>query len=354
MGGVYYAYPVTHTILDKAPEGYKPFYISHYGRHGSRWLTSDERYLWVIRHFEEPKNLTPLGKNVRKRLAKIWKNAKGNGGRLTPLGGRQHREIARRMYRNFPQVFTSESRVTACSSIADRCRTSMLNFLDELQKVAGLPPIEPITREEDMAWIAYTSPEQEALENRTNVPLRISPNRFVQALFIDPSKVENPEKLLKEMHYIASDMQDVELKVSLYDIFTPEEFQAIYEWNNERMTIANGNNPQNEGIPARSAVSLWQRIEADADAAIARGGVGADLRFGHDTSLYRLLTLMQVDTSHMPMDELLPMAANLQLIFYRNAQGHVLLQLLHNEHSLGFRSWNELKQQVRQHILRLL
>ena len=36
QGGIYYAYPVTKTELAEAPAGYEPFYISHYGRHGSR------------------------------------------------------------------------------------------------------------------------------------------------------------------------------------------------------------------------------------------------------------------------------------------------------------------------------
>ena len=116
------------------------------------------------------------------------------------------------------------------------------------------------------------------------------------------------------------------------------------------MTLCNGDVILNEGIPARSAISLWQQIETEADAAIARGGVGADLRFGHDTNLYRLLTLMQVDTKGMPMDELLPMAANLQMIFYRNAQGDVMVQLLHNERSIGFKKWKDLKQQVNERI----
>ena len=39
LGGVYYAYPVTKTELAEAPQGYEPFYISHYGRGG----TSDLR-----------------------------------------------------------------------------------------------------------------------------------------------------------------------------------------------------------------------------------------------------------------------------------------------------------------------
>lgn len=350
MGGVYYAYPVIETSLAEAPEGYEPFYISHYGRHGSRWLTNDNRYIWVNQHFEDQKNLTKLGKDVRKRMAKIWKNAKGNGGLLTALGGRQHRGIAKRMYQNFPQLFTADAHLTARSSVVPRCKTSMENFVTELKTQNPSIRLEPITREEDMVWIAYTSPEEKALEGRTNVPLIISPDRFIKALFKDPSKVEDPAKLLMELHTIASDMQDVELDVSLYDLFTQEEMQAVYAKNNKSMTIVHGDVIENEGIPARCAISLWQHMEADAEAAIARDGVGADLRFGHDSNLFRLMTLMGLDIHGKPMDELLPMAANLQMIFYRNAKGEVLVQLLHNERSMGFMTWKELKQQVNERI----
>ncbi len=350
MGGVYYAYPMTETVLESAPEGYKPFYISHYGRHGSRWLTNDNRYIWVNKHFEDQKNLTKLGLDVRKRLDKIWKNAKGHGGQLTKLGGRQHRGIAKRMYQNFPQLFTAEAHLTAHSSTVSRCKTSMEIFVAELKSQSPSIQLDPITREEDMAWIAYTSPEQKALESRTLVPLRISPDRFVKALFKDPSKVKDPTKLLTELHTIASDMQDVELDVSLYDFFTPEEMQAVYAKNNESMTIIHGDVIENEGIPARCAISLWQKIEADAETAIAHGGMGADLRFGHDSNLFRLMTLMGLDIQGKPMDDLLPMAANLQIVFYRNTQGKVLVQLLRNERSMGFMTWKELKQQVNDRI----
>ena len=352
LGGVYYAYPVTETILATAPEGYEPFYISHYGRHGSRWLPNDERYIWVNKQFADKKKLTPFGKNVRKRLAKIWKNAKGHGGLLTPLGGRQHRAIARRMYQNFPQLFTDEAHLTAHSSTVNRCKTSMEHFVSELKTLNPSIIIDPVTREEDMAWIAYKSQEQSDFEHSLSWPLKISTDRFINALFTDASHLSKAdrEKLLSELHTIASDMQDVELNVSLYDIFTEEELMAVYDLNNRRMTLHNGDEIMNEGIPARSAISLWRRIEADIDGAIARGSKGADLRFGHDTNLFRLLTLMQIDTKGKPMDEILPMAANLQMIFYRNAQGDVIVQLLHNERSIGFRNWNDLKQQVNERI----
>ena len=352
MGGVYYAYPVTETTLAAAPEGYEPFYISHYGRHGSRWLPNDKRYTWVIRQFGDKNRLTKLGKSVRKRMEKIWKNAEGNGGLLTPLGGRQHRQIARRMYQNFPQLFTAEAHLTAHSSTVNRCRSSMLAFLDELESLAHFDNLEAITDSADMAWIAYKSKEQSYLEHSFDWPLPISTDRFINALFTDASHLSksNREKLLSELHTVASDMQDVELNVSLYDIFTEEEMRAVYNLNNRRMTLHNGDEIMNKGIAARCATSLWNRIEDDADAAIARGGVGADLRFGHDTNLYRLMTLMGIDhkgkrkeegrKSYDLMDEILPMAANLQMVFYRGKRkeeggrrnDEVLVQLLLNEH----------------------
>ena len=101
-GGVYFAYPGggEQWTMDNGQwtmDGLQPFYISHYGRHGSRWLPSSERYEWVMTQFQDKSRLTPLGKSVRQRLKKICRNASGNAGQLTPLGAEQHRGIARRM-----------------------------------------------------------------------------------------------------------------------------------------------------------------------------------------------------------------------------------------------------------------
>ena len=48
-GSNHMAYQVPTTPLTKAPKGYEPFYMSHYGRHGSRWLINDNDYLNVIK-----------------------------------------------------------------------------------------------------------------------------------------------------------------------------------------------------------------------------------------------------------------------------------------------------------------
>lgn len=88
----------------------------------------------------------------------------------------------------------------------------MLNFLDELEHQGCAHVPEAVTDSADMAWVAYTSPETKAFENRTHIPLTISPDRFIRSMFIDPSRLENPTKLMTELHTVASDMQDVELK----------------------------------------------------------------------------------------------------------------------------------------------
>lgn len=349
LGGVYHAYPERSGSDFRVPEGFVPFYISHYGRHGSRWLTSDSRYEWVIGHFADKKNLTPLGRSVARRLAKVWRNAKGNGGKLTPLGARQHKAIASRMLAAYPEVFSGTPFVRSRSSVSDRCRKSMAAFLQTLETLPEGFMNDSKTRETDMAWIAYDSPEEKRLTSETTVKAEVTSARFLQALFKYPGKVDDGLKLMSELFTIATDMQDVELPVDFQDVFTRGEAEAFYWQNNRRMWICNGSCATNNGIPARSAVSLWQRIEADADTVIRLGIHGADLRFGHDTNLYRLLTLLRLSSERSRpadevdrMDSVVPMAANLQMIFMRRpGAAGIYVAFLHNErpvYALGCQS----------------
>ena len=422
MGGIYYAYPegpsaLTGTFgtdscctlasskisfdassivssndtLNPLPAGFAPFYISHYGRHGSRWMAHDERYVWICSHFEDEGNLTPLGLQMKGMLARLWENARGNGGKLTRLGELQHQGIAHRMFEHYPQIFAAGHRVQARSSVVDRCVKSMLAFTSELHALQPQLKLDVKTDSADMAWIAYVSPDIKALQKRTHVVAQISPDRFLRQLFKDISKIDDPMKLMSEMHAITSSIQDVGLNFPAYPLdieealnalFTDEEFRAIYEANNLRMTIVNGNEPTNESIPARCAIPLWQNIEAEAEAALRSRQTSATLRFGHDTALYRLLSLL-FNTAHLPpgakddedqvvlgddvdkMDRVVPMAANLQMIFYKNAQDSVLVKFMLNEKDIRmnilsqveygtcYYPWNRWKKQMHERIHRL-
>src|SRR5574344_2744961 len=57
------AYPTPTGKLTPAPENYKPFYISHYGRHGSRYLINPKDYSYpheVLKSADSAGVLTPL------------------------------------------------------------------------------------------------------------------------------------------------------------------------------------------------------------------------------------------------------------------------------------------------------
>ncbi len=337
-GGVYYAYQAPKVKYTPVPKGYKPFYISHYGRHGSRWMPKDSRYEWIAAQFEDESNLTDFGLEVKRRLQPALENARGNGGKLTPLGAEQHRQIAHRMYRRFKEIFRQKDiHISARSSTSPRCAASMRAFCEQLRKLNPALDIVEETDQKYMYYIAYTSPEEEELERDTVVMCKVTGERLAGTLYKDPSKQKEPDKLLSELHTLASSMQDIPLKDSFWDLFTEEEIQAVYDMNNTRMRLVNGIDPFNHNIPARCAASLWQNIVETADSVIATGTSAATLRFGHDTCLYHLLSLLGFfDGVPNLMDEILPMGANLQIIFYRNAQGHVIVKFLHNEKELRY------------------
>ena len=46
--GNYCNYPNPSGHITPAPDGYEPFYVTHYGRHGARYMTSDKHYKYTI------------------------------------------------------------------------------------------------------------------------------------------------------------------------------------------------------------------------------------------------------------------------------------------------------------------
>ena len=142
------------------------------------------------------------------------------------------------------------------------------------------------------------------------------------------------------------DLSNCATTEEFYDLFEKEELFGIWQSVNYRMYICNANAPVNQGAAPKSAKSLLKNIIESADRAIREGTPCATLRFGHDTNLIRLLALMQVEgCSNQETDpdryylawqdfRVSPMGANLQLIFFKNKQGEVIVKLLHNENEV--------------------
>ena len=366
-GSVYYAYPAPTEISTPAPAGYKPFYISHYGRHGSRWITEDVRYTEIVSVFDSLyllSELTPLGINIRERLHLVWADARGRSGSITPLGERQQREIAERMFRKFPQLFRGDAFIEARSSTSLRCAMSMSYFTERLKELNPALRVHRSAYHRDMEYIAYTSPEGEQFTS-DSAPWRLDfkefekknvrPERLMASLFVNPASIADPDAMMRSLYWIASDMQNVELDLSFYDIFEHNELIGVWKTVNARMYVCNAAAPLNEGLMPRCASNLLRNLLESADSAIKQGSPAANFRFGHDNHLIRLLTLMQIegcDKQEKDMDKfhlawqdfrVSPMGANLQLIFYRNKKQDILVKFLLNENEVSLPIKSDMK-----------
>ena len=63
----YYAYPQPSAVQTAPPAGYKPFYLSHYARHGSRYLINPADYekpLEILTEADRNNVLTNLGRKT--------------------------------------------------------------------------------------------------------------------------------------------------------------------------------------------------------------------------------------------------------------------------------------------------
>lgn len=379
-GGIYHAYPFSTDSLAPVPEGYEPFYMSHYGRHGSRWVINEHRHsklVDMLKAQETEQNLTDLGKEVLKKVEVLEKHTRGHWGELSPLGNRQHMQIAGRMMERFPTLFEGEGEIIARSSEVPRCIISMAAFADELVRRNPKLKVHRFSTPSDMDTIMKGTAGTAALSSR-NTPWRKKFSGAIDSLhrapataaklFKDPSKVKNLSSVMRYIFDVAIDEQDVETNENLIDIIEIDDLYNHWKAANYEMYARQGNCIDDSQAGPRSATNLINEIIARADEAIAgQRPTKVDLRYGHDTALLRLLAAMNVSTANASVSgpeeaalvwqayNLTPMAANLQLAFFRNDKGDVIVAPRLNERPLridgvkempgapGYYKWNELR-----------
>lgn len=344
LEGVYDFSPKAST---PAPKGYEPVYIGHYGRHGSRFAYTDKGYTIILEMLREGKakgNLTPAGEELCEKVEAFWKKVKYQVGDLTPLGWEQHQKIVKIMVESFPKVFGKGSTVDACSSASNR---SILSMTSACNAFARYSPKTQVYAHQSALDIQACRPNQggknpfkyegpETIfpypESNEEYFLRRFPDyRTVLARFFkDPDlslEGRNAHDVFFHLYMFVGGQGNIpdDTRLDLKGFFTPEEFATLWEVDNyERLR---------EYIKYRtSCSSVIDDIIAKADARLAAGSRGADLRYGHDHVLMALLMITDIDGfGYFPAkaDDVAlwfqsfrsPKAANLQFVFYRPKGG---------------------------------
>ena len=359
----YDVYPDSITAkLTPAPAGKKPFYISHYGRHGSRYISNrsgfDTPYFMML-HADSLDELTPTGQQVLRHMNNIMRNTEGRWGELTGYGKQQMQKIGRRMAERFPEVFHPGANVTCISTVVPRCIESMGSLAMEMLQVCPQLHITMQASKRTQWYMNYqdkklrrnymTPEAQKALDAYTAT--RMGNTRLMELIFKNPDIAEefvNQE----DFSYYLMKMGLFQLNTNfnrntnLIGLFNTNDLYRMWQVDNAYWYLQHGACKLNGGYQPYTQRHLLKKMIADADSCIKLPDPGAQLRFGHETVLLPLVCLIGVngfDFSTDNLDELeshgwwcssvFPMAGNLQFIFYRSnpKDKDVLVKVLLNE-----------------------
>jgi hypothetical protein len=380
----YDRYPATKP-LTPAPEGYEPFYMSHYGRHGSRWLIGKRDYTRVaevLQNADKQGKLTETGKETLAKLEQFIPCTIKRFGDLTTVGERQHHGIGRRMAEHFPEIFkTKNVPIDARSTNVPRCILSMMAECEEL--AAANPSArfhndvsESLQYYLNQPWDGRVKEQSKRVkwkEKRAYQERVTKSDRLMRVLFNDQKWVKdsvNAVNLMHDLFEVAANMQSHDTDIDLLSLFTDDELYAQWCIRNWGWYLEYGAAPQTGGIMPFSQRNLLKNIIETADTVLgsspAKANTQATLRFGHEVCVMPLACLLELDSCGISVenpDELdrywrnyniFPMACNIQLVFYRpkGKPGDVLVKAMLNEREASlpvqpvqwpYYKWNDLR-----------
>lgn len=344
-----------HPLKDTpAPSGFKPFYISHYGRHGSRSHSTDEPYVLLRDCLEAAAQegiITASGDSLLACAKQMIGLHDGMDGRLTPRGAREHEMLARRMYNRYPRVFR-HGEVHALSSDVRRCLVSMAAFTSSLR---ACKPDLVMTWDTGVKYQRFitsnsgTAIKQKALDvvhgPLTDIP--IDTMAVFSRYFKDPVRGKElagkPKSFISAIFTLAQFAEAYDINENRFSFLPWEAVETAYARHALNFYLAHCNSAPfgDERMPR--ARPLVMEIVRKADEAIAGAPVAADLIFGHDLPFLSLCSYFGLEGYGYPRltaeeayrswngVKLCPFATNLQMVFYRNRKGVVLVKFLANE-----------------------
>lgn len=360
LSGNLRAYPYveeTPPAQTPAPSGYEPFHLEHYGRHGSRWLIGGNDYLTPVKNLEKAEKagkLTPLGRETLNALRSIEEASHGRLGELSDKGALQHQAIGRRMAMNYPQLFSDSSFVDAKATVVIRCILSMLNGLQGIREVAPEVATRSDASYADMyfmnyddkpAWKIKDLAEETVLEEyRAKHKLK---GDYLSRLVTDVQFARDSVEpgLMPYLYWVLANTQGHSGQPWLLDkVFSADEAREAWRYDNGMWTLHCIDTPITQRRMPYTQRMLLKNIIESTDTAINSTRPSVNLRYGHDGILINFLTLIEVDdlgkefasieeaeAAGLRSYDLIPMAGNIQLVFYRNAAGDVLVKGLLNE-----------------------
>lgn len=354
-GCLFHSYEFDSISDTPPPAGFKPFYISHYGRHGSRYHTQEkyfaESYITLEKAWASG-NLTVDGEHLLKQADSLYRMHDGMLGMLTAKGVREQKTLAKRMCERFPEVFAGRGmrQIESYSSDYPRCILSLAAFTGSI--LSQYPNIEVSyeSGERCSRYLRITEPYAPSKEYYYHlmhdaIEKSCDWNSVMEKLFLNPALVEiTPYEMASHIWgawAICECVEDVHIDIMRYftreQLFNTWKLRSLYYYQILAKSDRFGE------APAIGTAILLKDFLEKADNAIVSGNTAATLRFGHDSTLMPLMALVGIDEFddwHTESDPIIAkwdlgshvcMGSNFQMVFYRNKTGKILVKILYNE-----------------------
>lgn len=338
-----------------APKGYKPFYLSHYGRHGARTDWDNGSYDTVIGTLEKAQSaglLSPSGDSLLSETRTVKLVHDGCNGHLTRRGEYEHREIAKRQFGRYPEIFAKgKSYMRVESSTVPRCLVSMACFTGELSKLNPSLEFTIDSGEKQMSYIANGATRE---QSRKYAPLLDSLRKtmvydttaILNRLFTDPDKaariVGNVSEFQECVWSCARIGKSSGVETDMFRYLPEEVVYGWWDYWNRELYVGHANSVEFGDMRMPQTKPLVDATIRKAEQAIADGSPQADLVFGHDHPLLAFVGYLGLEGvgDRVTFDEIpekwndpmnMPFASNLQIVFYRNKAGEILVKFVYND-----------------------
>jgi hypothetical protein len=338
------------------PDSLKPIFISHVGRHGSRYPASAASALYIIKALNRADSLgtlTKLGREFKAVVDNVIKKSSGQWGMLDSLGKAEQTGIAARMLAAYPQLFDNGN-VSAVASSSMRVIESMDAFTAELSKHASNLRISKKSDEKYNKLVRPFDVDSSYIEfakNKTWEPVydryfdSICPLAPIRRILGDkyPASDAQMKQYAISEYYIIAGLKAMGITVNYNRFFTLAEYNKLWSTFNLRQYLQRTASTVSI-IPANIAIPLIQDIVNTADKALSgTSKQTAALRFTHGETIMPLLSLLHLKGCFyltLYFDTVLdnwhdfyvtPMASNLQMIFFKSNSGKIYVRTDLNE-----------------------
>ena len=362
-GGTFYVYDYEHpAAMTPAPKGYKPFYISHFARHGARYCNGEYNTLYgCLSQAAEQDLLTEEGKRFYSRFNAFYEKVKLRKGNLTGIGQAQHRAMATHMRERFPEVFEGPTHVEAASTESARVIMSMWSCLNTLSTLDEDLDVQADASAAHCSWLQPSLPSNPYYKKeyfrakkemrkaaaeyfRKTAPCEEIAGRFFKDVAALEETLKTPcQDFANALLGMVSDTYCLDTDQGLFDdLLSPEESYLIWKGAAPGFALSLGN-VRGSGCLTRdyACFTLEEMIEK-AREDIGDGKTRLRLRFGHDGGIAPLIAFLNINGCGEPItsfDEAgeifpnytVPMGCSVQLVFFRNKKGSILLKVLLNE-----------------------